>query len=196
MTPEEVLQQAGILAYLIRIGHTGKIVRDENGCAIWPRGKTTGGYGTWYPAGEAEYVHVAVYRACVDEIPDGYHIDHVWDQGCRSRACFWPEHLEAVTPAENARRAGLARRPRGPRGCGHSWDENRPGRTDCAVCHREDAANRKAPAKAAYRERLAIRTVRIRELADAGLSQSEIGAEVGCSQRTVSRTLLGQGKKY
>jgi DNA-binding XRE family transcriptional regulator len=36
----------------------------------------------------------------------------------------------------------------------------------------------------------------IRELADAGLLQDAIAAEVGCSQQTVSRTLLGKGKKY
>ncbi len=196
MTVDEVLLAAGLAGYLARLGHSGVVERDANGCAVWPLGKTTGGYGTWYPDDTAVYVHRTVYEAVVDSIPEGWHVDHVWARGCRSRACFWPEHLEAVTQAENARRAGEARRGQGPRSCGHSWDEDRSGRSDCAACHREDEAARKAPKKAAYARALATRTAQIKELHARGFSRNDIATEVGCSVETVRRTLLGLMKRY
>src|SRR5215831_20008751 len=45
--------------------------------------------------------HVAAYRMKHGAIPDGMHVDHL----CRVRCCINPDHLEAVTPIENNRRA-------------------------------------------------------------------------------------------
>jgi hypothetical protein len=43
------------------------------------------------------YAHCLAYEMWVGPIPDGYEVDHL----CRTRHCFCPEHLEAVTKTEN-----------------------------------------------------------------------------------------------
>ncbi|MCC2033095.1 HNH endonuclease signature motif containing protein [Microbacterium allomyrinae] len=56
--------------------------------------------------------HRVAYAIAHGPIPFGFHIDHVWKAGCRSRACCNPRHLEAITQAENNRRAAEVRKLR------------------------------------------------------------------------------------
>lgn len=194
MTPTEVLAAAGLTS---RNTDGTEVVSDGNGDWVWHGWIAKNGYGYDKPEPKVLIpVHRAVYLAVVGEIRDGWHVDHVWGRGCRSRACFRPYHLEAVTLEENARRAGQAKRERGPRSCGHSWADDRPGRSDCAACHREDGAARKAPQKAAYEETLRERTAKIKAMDAAGASRKDIASELGCSVETVRRTLLGLMKRY
>lgn len=80
---------------------------DGDGCWRWTERLTWKGYAIVKLRGrKSEGVHRIAYRELVGQIPAGYEIDHL----CRVRDCCNPAHLEAVTPAENMRRAWAHRR--------------------------------------------------------------------------------------
>lgn len=91
-----------------------------DGCWIWT-GALSDGYGTtnemYGPKGARKsrtiYVHRVMYELLVGPIPKGMqldHLDHTNDptcpggSACLHRRCVRPDHLEAVTQAENIRR--------------------------------------------------------------------------------------------
>ena len=91
--------------------------------------------------------HRASYEAFIGPIPDGLTIDHL----CRVHACVRPDHLEAVTRSENARREANARRPTTCR-AGHSSYAIVNGRRRCVTCFSEQRGNWER--RRAIRERL------------------------------------------
>lgn len=85
------------------------VAEDANGCWIFLGARTKAGYGMVGRGRRGEgnvYVHRLMYEAFRGPIPDGLHLDHL----CRVRECCNPDHLEAVTQAENNRRAREAQR--------------------------------------------------------------------------------------
>ncbi|GAA3948055.1 hypothetical protein GCM10022383_27280 [Microbacterium soli] len=77
-----------------------RIVRGP-GCWEWSGTISSTGYGQVKIDGRHVAVHRLSYELHVGPIPDGLVIDHL----CSNRKCANPAHLEAVTQAENVRRA-------------------------------------------------------------------------------------------
>jgi hypothetical protein len=80
-------------------------------CWPWTGSLQTEGYGVIYWKGRQALAHRIAYLLERGEVPrDMPHVDHVRALGCRLRNCCNPAHLEAVTQAENNRRAPAGRR--------------------------------------------------------------------------------------
>ena len=93
-------------------------------CILWTGALNSRGYPCFAIDGVSQLAHRVAYEAAHGPIPEGMTIDHL----CRVRHCVNPDHLEAVTGAENTRRAAssadycvhghpLYLRSNGKRGC-------------------------------------------------------------------------------
>lgn len=82
-------------------------VRKSDGCWLWTAATQSRGYGSVGIDGRVYSAHRIAYLTLVGPIPDGLTINHI----CGVKRCVRPDHLEAVTYAENNQHAhdtGLA----------------------------------------------------------------------------------------
>ena len=89
--------------------HSGIQISDDQHhggepCWVWTRAKFRHGYGNIKVHGKSLKTHRVAYTERYGEIPDGLVIDHL----CRNTGCCNPDHLRAVTQAENVHAEGSA----------------------------------------------------------------------------------------
>lgn len=102
-----------------------------SGCWLWIGSVNNCGYGGIWKDGVCAKAHRVSYEMAKGKIPPGLDIDHK----CKQRCCVNPDHLEAVTEAENVRRSSTKTH------ClrGHEFNEENMfysgGNRLCRKCH-------------------------------------------------------------
>ena len=119
------------------------------GCWIWTGTVGKNGYGYfWIGAQRKELAHRWAYEYLRGPVPPDLELDHL----CRVPRCVNPRHLEAVTHAENVRRALVKTHClRGHAFTPENTDRNRiyPYARACKTCRRERARRRAQKMRAA-----------------------------------------------
>lgn len=121
------------------------IPEPNSGCWLWAGALDGKGYSLMYAQGKNRRAHRVSYEQQKGPIPDGLEIDHL----CRTRCCVNPDHLEAVTHAENIRRGDYSGNGKNrswyvpPTHCkrghllnGENLHVNRKGARVCITCRR------------------------------------------------------------
>lgn len=111
----------------------------NSGCILWMGPVNSKGYGQVNDSGSTRKVHRIVYEAAKGPIPAGLTIDHK----CKVTCCVNPNHLEAVTIAENVRRSSVGKKMAARTHCNHGhdfavhgWLKKSNGYRRCAECER------------------------------------------------------------
>ncbi|HDZ73720.1 MAG TPA: HNH endonuclease [Aurantimonas coralicida] len=127
----------------------------NSGCWLWDATIARGGYGHFWVEGRLVYAHRFSYELVHGPIPPGAALDHL----CSVPSCVNPDHLEAVTPQENAQRTvdrgrwhnRHAAKTHCPYGHPYSGDNLyfESGYRRCRACSRRKAADQRRKRRAA-----------------------------------------------
>lgn len=129
-----------------------KIVRiPESGCWVWVGSISGRGYGEVWWKGSKAFIHVLMHKLFVGDVPTGFEVDHL----CKVRCCCNPNHLEAVTHAENVKRSSawhhVVKKHKEATHCqrGHPWTKENTyiepnGKRRCLECKRQRMKNWRA----------------------------------------------------
>ncbi len=122
----------------------------NSGCWLWLGSLSPDGYGQFNGADKIHGAHQASFIAHKGPIPAGLEINHK----CRVRCCVNPDHLEAITHAENVK---LSQRKPGPtkshcvhghQMAGHNLVHYKNNTVRCRECIRVDNLRRSAKRRA------------------------------------------------
>ena len=88
------------MEYKVKKRFRSYVEKTDCSCWVWI-GCLCKGYGVFYTHGKKHYAHRWLWEFKNGPIPDGIELDHL----CQNKSCVKPSHLEAVTHAENMKRA-------------------------------------------------------------------------------------------
>jgi hypothetical protein len=130
---------------------TRYIPEPNSGCWLWLGALTKDGYGMITIKNKQYYTHILLYEFTKGQIPEGLVLDHL----CRNPCCCNPDHLEAVTQAENVARGLSPEKTRARfaamthfKKCGHpitpenTYIVGKRKERRCRICNKADALAR------------------------------------------------------